>query len=478
MHMLRNTSENIIKAFGKSLLLAVVVVVAQTALPNLFAAVGVSNEALPVAFAREDAKDKPKQKTRRTPALRNKVYEKLAAAQAESEAGNIDNALKILKELETQTGKKELNSYEKANLYNFYAFIYYSKERYKEAAGAYEQVLKQPDIPEAMEINTQYSLAQLYFVMEDYPKAAKALEAWFDVAVNPAADAYVLLAQAYLQLKNYDRALELVEKAMEVAKTQNKEPKEQWYVLLRFLYSEKNNVPKQKEILETLVKKWPKKEYWVGLSAIYGEMNREMDQLHTLETAYVQGLLNREPELVSLAQMYAGSDMPYKAAKVMEAGFKKKIIKESSKNLERIGEYWRRAQETKKALPKLAAAADKAKDGEPYIRLAYIYFSLDRYKETVSAVTKGLKKGGVKRKDEARMLLGQALFYENKYDEARKTFQKIASAKYTGPKPDKNGKKSNAQLMYERQKKVARQWMDYMVREKQRKEEIAKYLQS
>ena len=80
-------------------------------------------------------KKKPDQrKTRRTPALRNKVYEKLAAAQAALEIKDFATARKTLDGMLEAGGKNELNSYELANVYNLYAFIYYSEEDYD---GAY-----------------------------------------------------------------------------------------------------------------------------------------------------------------------------------------------------------------------------------------------------------------------------------------------------------------------------------------------------
>ncbi len=414
---------------------------------------------LPTAFAEEDFEE---EKTRKTPALRNYVYEKLSAAQQASEAGDIAAAVKILDKLKARSGKKALNSYELANLWNFYAFIYYSKDLYENAIDAYKNVLKQPDIPEAMEVNTKYSLAQLYFVIEDYNKAIEALENWFKVAINPSPGTYILLGQAYIQTKQYDKALIKIEQAIKVAQSQGKQIKENWYVLLRYLYNEKNDNPKQLEVLQILIKQWPKKEYWIGLAGMYGEMDQEDLQLHAMETAYTQGLLNRESELVSLAQMLAASGVPYKAAKIMDKGIKGKIIEPTSRNTERLGEFWRRAQETTKALPKLEKAAAGAENGEPYFRLAYIYYSLDRFADCVNAAQQALKKGGLRQPMEAQLLLGQSLFYEKQYDDARDVFKEILA--------DTDKKNS-------RSRKTANQWLRYMEREIIRLEEIAKYLQ-
>jgi tetratricopeptide (TPR) repeat protein len=139
------------------------------------------------------------------------VYEKLAEAQAAAEAKDLATAAKILDGMLAGRRDNELNSYELANVYNLYAFIHYSREDYDGALQAYENVVRQPDIPLAMEINTRFTIAQLYFVQERWQDGIAALNKWFEMTDTPNANAYVLLAQGYYQLKDYDKALENIE---------------------------------------------------------------------------------------------------------------------------------------------------------------------------------------------------------------------------------------------------------------------------
>lgn len=408
------------------------------------------------AFAQEEKKDGRAEKARRTPAMRNVVYEKLSAAQVAAEAENFTEAKRLLDELmaEYSTSKKQLNSYEKANAYNFYAFLYYSAEKYPDAIKAYEQVLAQPDLPEAMEVGTRYSIAQLYFVVEDYAKAAKALSDWFAVAPNPAPDAYILLAQAYYQLKNYDQALVEVEKGMAEAKERGQEPKENWYLLTRVLYYEKNDIPKTTEILEILARKWPKKDYFLQLSGMYGELKRDADQLAAMETVYRNGWMEGERELVNMAYLYLGSDQPYKAARVLEQGMKAKTVEETAKNLELRGIALRQARENKLAVVELEKAAKKANDGEMWSRLANIYLDLDRNQEAADAARKSLKAGGGRRPDNTRIVLGMALYNMGDYKAAKAPFAEAAKDK--------------------RSEKMARQWLKFLDTEIDREAQIAK----
>ena len=131
------------------------------------------------AYAQDKGQAKKERETRRTPALRNKVYEKLAEAQAFAEAKDYVSAQQVLDQMIAGEGKRALNSYELANVYNLYAFLRYSAEDYKGALGYYKQVVAQPDIPLAMEINTKFTVAQLYFVQEEWRPGIDALLEWY-----------------------------------------------------------------------------------------------------------------------------------------------------------------------------------------------------------------------------------------------------------------------------------------------------------
>lgn len=420
-------------------LLAVPVMAAQVALSQLPDEFGL--RPLSVAMA-QDKKAPDTRETRRTPALRNKVYEKLASAQEAAEAKDLNGAASILDSMIASGGKNALNSYELANVYNLYAFIYYSREDYAKALKAYEEVVAQPDIPLAMEINTKYTIAQLYFVQEQWQKGINALLAWFAVTEKPNANAYVLLSQGYYQTKDYDKALLNVEKAINMYKAADKLPKEQWYNLARFLYFEKNNVNKTVATLEELLKYYPKKEYWVQISHMYGEQQKEGLQLAAMDTAYVQNMLNKGTEQVTMAYLYLNGEVPYRAGKVMAKGLKDGSIQPTSKNYEVAASAWRQAQELENAIADMEQAASKSDQGELYARLGNIYLDSDRFKEAAVAINKGLSRGGVKRPDTARLVLGMAYFNNKQYDKARTAF--------------------TAAGRDERSKKYAEQWIKYL----------------
>ena len=429
-------------------LLAAPVIATQVALTQLQSELGCAPWS--AAVAEEQKKDT--RETRRTPALRAKVYEKLAKAQEAAEAKDLNTAASILDEMIDAGGKSALNSYELANVYNLYAFIYYSREDYANALKAYEEVVAQPDIPVAMEVNTKYTIAQLYFVQEDWKKGINALLDWFAMTDKPNANAYVLLAQGYYQVKDYTKSLQNVEKAISMYTADGKVPKEQWYNLARFLYFEKGDIDKTVNTLEIMLQYYPKKEYWVQLSHMYGEQKKEKLQLAAMDTAYVQNMLDKGPEQVTMAYLYLNGEIPYKAGKVMEKGLKNGSIQSTSKNYEIEASAWRQAQELDKAIPAMEEAAAKSDDGELYARLGNIYLDSDMNKQAIVAINKGLSRGGVKRPDNARLVLGMAYFNTKQYDKAREAFKAAGRD--------------------ERSAKYAQQWLKYLESELDRQAKL------
>lgn len=407
-------------------------------------AVGIS-----ASFAKAEAAEK----TRKVPAMRENVFKKLGKVQEAADAENWNAALAALRDMEA--GKDKYNAYETAQMYFFYGFVYYSMERYKDAINAYKKVLAQgvQNIPVGVELNTYKTIAQLYFVTENYDQALSYLNKWFKASETIGADDYALRGQVYYQKGDEAGALKDINKAVSMYEKDGKVPKESWLSLQRFLYYEKNDYKKVTSILEKLVKHYPKGEYYKQLAAMYGELKREKDQLHMMEAAYLAGALQKEKELLNMAYLFMGNDVPYKGAKVIDKGIKEKKIERTSKNLETLAQAYQMAQELQKSIPELEAAAQLSDKGELYSRLAGIYLDLDKNKQAIAMGSKALKKGNLKRPDQLYIVLGMANANLKQYDAALSNLKKA--------------------LKDERSKKFAEQWIAFVEGEKRREEQLA-----
>ncbi len=344
------------------------------------------------------------------------------------------------------------DSYEKSQVYNFLGYIYYSLERYQDAINAYKNMIREEDADPKQALNTRYTLAQLYMVTEDYENAAKQLEAWMDRSEIVGADSKVLLAQAYYQLDRKDDALRLVEEAINDYQAKDKLPKEGWWSLQRVIYYQKGDYDQVAEILKKLIKHYPSFSYWRQLGGMYGELGREMDQLVATEMPYLAGEMSKERNLMSLAYMYLGASVPYRAARIIERGMEAGHIERTGENLEVLGQAWQQGQDNSKALPVLEEAARALGEGDIFARLAGVYLDLDQNQKAVDAADNALRRGDLERTGMAYMNKGNALINLHCYDDAIEAFEEAAE--------------------FEDSEKYAQRWIKYAENEGTRRQKL------
>ncbi|MEJ2601731.1 MAG: tetratricopeptide repeat protein [Gammaproteobacteria bacterium] len=376
----------------------------------------------PIAYGQNE-EGQPEQKTRQAEALSKGVYDKLTEAQELADSQQFGQAIRVLDQL---ARNDSLSDYERANLLNFYGFIYYNQGNTAKAIESYERLLAIPELEPQLRTQTLYTLAQLYAVQERFPKTIELLNEWFRIANNPGPDAYVLLGQSYAQTEQYDRMIPQIEKAIEVAGERGTRVREEWWNLLYYGYYQQNNFTKVKEILKVLLADWPKKSYWTALAGVYSELGEEKNMLAAYEAAYTQNLLTTENELVTLAQLYLQGEIPYKAAQVLSQGMDNGVITGDAKNYRLLSQAWQLAQEPEEAVPALREAARLSGDGELNARLAVAYLNLDRYEDCIQTGRQALDKGGVREPNDVRITIGMCQYNLDRYQDARQTFLAVS----------------------------------------------------
>ncbi len=400
------------------------------------------------------AQSKKERKTKQTVAMSQPVYEKLMAIQELVEAEQHAEAQLKIKEI--QQGKKKLSPYEKAQIWNLSGYDYYLQERYKDAIRSYEEVLKQPELPEALQQSTLKTLAQLEFTIENYQKALETIKRLMAVVDEPAADVYMLLGQAYFQMENYEEAIPPIKTAIKMYHDQGRVPRENWLLLLRVAYWELKDFPNMLIVLQELIEAYPKDSYILTLAGVYSELGDTKKQLALTESLYEAGYIEGKSHAVNLANLYLLHGIPYKAAKVLEKEMAAGNVESNVRNLRLLSQAWYQAREDKKAIPPLKLAAETGEDAELYIRLAQSYINLENWTEAAAAAKKGLAMGKLKRKDTANIMYGMALFNQKKLEQARRAFQAASKDK--------------------RSKRAAGQWIKYVDSEIRRRDTLEQKL--
>ncbi len=387
--------------------------------------VGVSSQALAQYDSGSAKNENKERKTKQTVAMSQKVYEKLIEIQELVEAKNYANAQRLIDEISQVTGKKsKLSDYERAQIYNLEGYSYYLQERYADAIRSYEKVLAQPELPEALVLSTLKTMAQLQFTQEDYKGALLTIDRLMQSIAEPSADIYMLKGQALFQMERYDDALNPIKTAIDLYRDQGRPPKENWLLLLRVIYFERNDYVNMLDVVKELLVYYPKDTYILTLAGIYSEQGDTKKQLVLSEVLYEKGMLNSASNVTNLANLYLMHGLPYKAAVLLQTEMDKKVVVSNERNLRLLSQSWYQAREDQKAIPPLKLAAGMAKDGELYVRLAQSHINLEQWKDAAAAVERGLKLGGLKRSDQANIMLGMALFNQKRLTQARRAFER------------------------------------------------------
>jgi hypothetical protein len=334
-----------------------------------------------------------------------------------------DDLPKALEILDRMKADKELQERDKAQMYYYYAYVYFSQENLRKAKSAYKDFLNIDEADPRLRSNVIFSLAQIAYSEEKYRESISKMKEWLSMEANPSSTGFDIMAASYWQLKDKKRALKNAQTGLCVAKANKSKPRESTYNLLLALYNEKQQTNKMLPLYEELVRFHPKKKYWTQLSGIYGELEQEDNQLTSLEAAFDQELLNKENEYIALYQLLMRAEAPLKAAKVMSYGLDNEFVKDNEKHLKMLAQGWHLAQELETAEPIYEKAAKKSDEGELYVFLGQIYLATDRYDLAMDTLKLGLKKGKLKDPVTVNILLGQVSYEMQNFENATKFFR-------------------------------------------------------
>jgi len=392
-----------------------------------------------VANAAEQSK-----KSKRVPAMRNRVYTQFARAQKLADDGDRAAGFEVLGEVKERINS--LNSYERAMLWNFYGFMHYGADDIASAISSFENVIKEEAIPESLQLSTLYSLAQLAMQQQDYAKTLGYLKEWQSVNTKAlTANQHMLFAQVYYQDKQYLKTLTSVNQAVALSKAKNEVPKENWLILQRAAYYELGQPVEVTQVIEQLVRLYDKPQYWLQLGGMYGEIGEEAKQLAVMETAWQAGYIDKSADVISLAHLYRYHGVPFKAAKLLNEAIDTGLVVAEEKSLELLAQAYVAAKEDEKAIPMLAKASEIADTGKFDAQLAQAYLNLEQWQSALSSAEKAIARGGVDQPGNMHLVRGMAHFNLQNYDAALAAFNDARQIKQS--------------------EKLATQWHAYVKRE-------------
>ena len=372
---------------------------------------------VPTAVA---AADKPK--------VSKAVGEPLKKAQEAMGKKQFDVALQ---EIQKAKAVEKRTPFEDYQIDEFLGYILIQQKKYSEAAAVYERMLNSGQMPPEQVDDRTKAVAQMYFQVKEYKKAAEWSKKWLDKHAGNE-DMTVLLAQSYYLMDDYKNAASTMGQVVAQTEKAGQTPKENYLQIVLSSHFKQQNNDGIADALKKMVRYYPKPEYWDNLIDISRRKGGGGDRL-TLGYYRLMndvGVLKDKGDYMEMAQLGIEAGVPGESEQIVEKGISSGVLKSEDKTEQ--GRYDRLLAAAKKqaasdrgSLDQQAKEAEKAPNGQVLVGLGQAYLSYGRYDEAIAAIESGIKKGGVTDIDDAQISLGIAHLKKGQKDQARQAFKAV-----------------------------------------------------
>lgn len=381
--------------------------VALTALPG----------ALPEARAQEAAK---------TETVRPEVGKPLQAAQELLKGKKFKEALARISEADAIPDKTGYEAYLIERLRASAAMQAGDNDVAIKAVGA---ILASGRLPSTDQLKLVESMAGMYYRAKDYAKAVTWAQRYFKEGGSSPQLRTLLIQSLYLNSEFAPTAKE-IQAELQAGDKAGQAPVEDRLQLLASCYLKLNDAQNYISALERLVTHYPKKQYWVDLIHRIEKKQGFADRLSldVYRIKYATGNFEAASDYMEMGQLAIQAGFPAEAKKVVEQGFAKSILgagAEADRHKRLRDMALKSATEDQKALAQAEAAATAAKEGNALVNTGFNYVILGQFDKGLAMMEQGIKKGGLKRPDDAVLHLGVAYLMVGQKDRARQVLKNV-----------------------------------------------------
>ena len=265
---------------------------------------------------------------------------------------------------------------------------------------------------------------------------AKATE-WLNKAIQAGNNsAGIKQLQSYLQSASgdYGAIAKDAAAAVSAAEQAGRRPEEGDLLRLADAQQRTNNLNGYSNTLEKLLSYYPKKDYW---NAYLGRLPRKpgfADRFHldVLELKLASGTLSKTEDFMEMAQLALQAGLPSDGRRIVEQGYKAGALgtgPEAARHQRLKDLALKKEAEAKANIAAQAAEAANQKTGDDLVKVGYAYASMGELDQGIKLIEQGIAKGGLKRPEDAKLLLGKALMQSGK--NKPKAVQTLRSVKGT-----------------------------------------------
>jgi len=255
-------------------------------------------------------------------------------------------------------------------------------------------------------------LAQLHFQAKDYAKAvAWSTQYLKDGGTNP--EMRWLLIRSYYLADDCANAARELRAAVDADAKAGTAPQLERLQLLASCYAKLGDNAGSAFALEKMLVYHPSREFWAEAirRVETGPGFAERLQLDLLRLRQATGTLRGTADYGAMSQLALAAGLPAEAKRISDQGFAAGLLGTGAE-----AEQQRRLRDTaakqmaedEKQLPLSAKAAGAAPDGTALVNVGFAYASAGRYDNGLALMEQGMKKGGLKRPDDAKLHLAIA----------------------------------------------------------------------
>lgn len=359
-----------------------------------------------------------------------KVGKPLQEALTAGQSKQWDQALVKLREADAVADK---TAFEQFKINEIFAWVYINQKKYSDAAGVYEKLLDSSYVSAADADQYTKQIAQMYLQTKNNAKAMEYLQRWLKAHPGDA-DMTAILGQLQYQSGQQKQALDTFNGLVSTTEKAGQKPKEDWLkIMYRISYQLAGNANTLDKptlnIVEKLLRYYPNETYWSALlSGLKMQQNSDAYRFQLDRLMLSVGTLKDPNEFIEMAQLANNFGYPGEALSVLQTGYTKGIIgagagKEREDRLK--ASITKLADTDKAALAALDKKARAAAMGQDDVILGEAYMGYGQYPQAIEALERGLKKGGVKKLDQAQIALGISYLRAEQVDKARAAFKQV-----------------------------------------------------
>jgi tetratricopeptide (TPR) repeat protein len=292
------------------------------------------------------------------------------------------------------------------------------------AVKAYEAVLNSGRVSGREALQMVQAVAVGYYKNKDYAQAAKWTQRYFKEGGTDPAMRTMLLQSHYLSgdCGSVNRL---------VAVDESRGVSEEELQMLLNCYQRSRDNGGYVATMEKLVVHYPKKEYWTDLLARVQKKPGFSDRLalHVYRLRLATGNLKDANDYMEMAQLALQAGFPAEAKQVVDKGYEVKALgtgkdAERHARLRALVEKSVAASQQERAKDEREALA--AAGGDELVKLGMNYVFEGKADKGLPLMEQGIKKGGLKRPEDAKLSLGEAQLIAGHRNRAAQTLRTVS----------------------------------------------------